>query len=62
MKMMPIFSLGRPVFSIALLAASMAATSIGGFSGSICGIRLGNLTRISLTTDGQAVLMMGSCS
>ncbi len=57
---MPIFSRGSPVFSMAFWAASMAAISIGGFKGSIWGIRLGKRTRISRTTEGQAVLIMGS--
>ena len=57
MKIMPIFSLGRPVFSMALLAASTAATSTGGFNGSRWGIRFGKRTRINRTTEGQAVLI-----
>lgn len=51
--MIPIFSLSRPVFSMAFLAARMAATSTGGIKGSRFGIRFGNRTRMSRTTEGR---------
>ena len=62
MKMIPILSLGSPVSFMAFSAARIAATSTGGLSGRRFGIRFGNRTRISRTTEGHAVLMAGSRS
>ena len=61
MNIIPIFSLGSPVSFMAFSAARIPATSTGGFRGRRWGIRLGNRTRIRRTTDGQAVLISGSC-
>src|SRR5699024_7903908 len=58
-KIVPIFSGGRPVFLTACLRASRAATSTGALKGSTWSIRLGNRTRISLVTAGQAELITG---
>ncbi len=62
MKNTPIFSGGNPVSSNALFLASDAASSTGACSGNRLGIRLGKRTRISLTTEGQAVLIRGHWS
>ena len=62
MKKQPIFSSGRPVFSLARCFAIVAAVSIGESSGSTWSHRSGNRTRISRTIAGQAELMTGRLS
>ncbi len=59
MKKQPMSFSGKPVFSMASFLAMMAAVSMGDFRGSTWSQRSGKRTRISLTTAGQAELMMG---
>ena len=58
-KTIPILSSGKPVFSTARRRARIAAASMGGSSGSRCGINPGKRTRISRSMVGHAVLISG---
>ena len=59
MKIAPIFSGGRPVFSAARALATRAATSMGGCSGRMLSMSSGKRTRMSRSTAGQAEEMTG---